>query len=186
MKRLTRTETTVGVLALVIALAGGSYMQSELKAQTQSAGQRGFDGGPGRGRGPGFDGSRRGPGPLGDLMLRRLNLTATQQDQVKQIVDAHKDAGKALGERARAAQEALQAAVTADELNEGAVRAAASDLANVESDMAIERARVHQEVRQILTAEQKTTLKSLQADMKARREAMEKRMDERRNQRQAR
>lgn len=182
MKRLTRAETGMGILALVVALAGGSYMSSELKAQGLGGGPGRVDGGGGRG-GPGRGGPMGQPGPAGDLMLRRLNLTDAQRDQVKQIMDNHKDDQKALMDRLRPAHEALDTAVTASPLNEGAVRGAASELANVESDLAVERARIHQEVLQILTAEQKAQLAKQQAEMKTRRAEMEKRMSERREQR---
>ena len=174
MARLTRMETGMGILALVVALGGGSYMTSELHAQGPGA-RTGV-----RGGGPGRPGGRGGPmngGPLGDLMLRRLDLSEAQRSQVKQVLDTHKDEGQALGERARTAHRALEAAITADTLNEGAVRAAATEVGNVDADMAVERARIHAEVLQVLTAEQKAQLKKLQADMQARRDQRPARRD---------
>ena len=55
---------------------------------------------------------------------------------------------------------ALYDAVTADPLNEPLVRQKSSAVAAVDADMAVARARVRAEVMQILTAEQKETLRS--------------------------
>jgi Spy/CpxP family protein refolding chaperone len=164
----------------MVALAGGAYVTSgRVSAQGPTAGPgQGHFGGPGRMGGPGGpDGRRGGPGGLGDLMLRRLNLTDSQNDQVKQILNSHKDEQQALNDRREKAHEALAAAMTADPVDEGNVRARANELGDIEADAAVASAHVRNEILQILTADQRSQLKTLQAEMKQRRADMEKRRE---------
>src|SRR4051812_40718022 len=102
---------------LAIALAGAAFSTSQIVNAAQGPGGRG---GPGRFGGPGGGGpmgrgGRGGPGGpmgvLGPMMLERLGLTADQNDRVKQILDSHRDEQQAVGKRAMAAHEALQAAI---------------------------------------------------------------------------
>jgi Spy/CpxP family protein refolding chaperone len=60
------------------------------------------------------------------------------------------------------------AAVTADGVDETLIRAKSADVAAVDADMAVARARAHAEFVQILTADQKTKLKELQTQIKTR------------------
>ncbi len=102
------------------------------------------------------------------IPLDRLNLTDAQRDQVKSVVDSHQAEVRPLGEKAMTARRALEQAVTADMIDEGAIRAVAADVASVESDMAVARARVHADVLQVLTSDQRAKLKELQAEMEKR------------------
>jgi protein CpxP len=177
--RTQRLGLGIGIVALAIALAGPHY--SDLNAQGSGSGGGQF-GGPGRGQGgpggPGRRGGPGGPGALGPMMLERLNLSQAQRDSVRAIMDSHREEQMGIGQKARAAHEALDAAIAADTLDEGLVRTRAADLAFIDSDAAVLRARVYQEVLQVLTAEQRTTLKELQAKMKERQAEMERRRAE--------
>jgi Spy/CpxP family protein refolding chaperone len=108
------------------------------------------------------------------MLGREIDLTDAQQDQLKVIADSHKDDWKALADRARAAQSALNQAVTADTFNEAVVRQKSAEAASVDADMAVARAKAHAEVFQVLTADQKTKLKARQAEMNSRRGSKEK------------
>lgn len=121
-----------------------------------------------------------GPGMPGSLMLGRLDLSAAQRTQVNTILESHKSEQEALGGRARAAHEALDAAVSGDTFDEGLVRTRAAELALVEADGAVARARIHGEILQILTADQRSKLTTLRSEMKERQAEMEKRRSERR------
>ncbi len=176
-----------GIAAVIVALAGGLYIGNRhVHAQDQGAGPGGQGrfggpggpGGPGRGRG-GPGGPMGGPGMLGPLMLGRLDLSETQRGQVKTILDSHRAEQQALGERGRTAHEALDAALFGDTLDEGLVRTRATELAMVDADAAAARARVYNEVLQILTADQRAKIKTIQAEMKERQAEMEKRRAER-------
>ena len=101
-------------------------------------------------------------------MLGRLNLTDAQKDQVKAIADTHKDDWKALADRGREAHLALDEAITADTANAALVRQKAAEASAVDADVAVARAHAYAEVLQILTADQKAQLKTMQAEMKKR------------------
>jgi protein CpxP len=125
----------------------------------------------GRGRGPGGPGRFGGPGgPMGMLPMLgpQLNLTDAQKDQIKTLAASHKDEWKALADRARTAHEALNDAVTADAVDESLIRQKSADVAAVDADLAIARAHARTEVLQILTADQKAQLKTMQGEMKKR------------------
>ena len=76
----------------------------------------------------------------------QLGLTDAQRDQIKAIADAHKDEWKALADRARTAHEALDEAITADTVDEAAIRQKSAEVAAVEADIAVARAHAHAEV----------------------------------------
>lgn len=158
MKRLV-----LGLAAATAVLAGAAGVYATAQDQNTNQPHRPFMG------------RRGGPmGPGGSMMAflprlgRELQLTDSQRDQVRAIGQSHRDEWKALADRARTAHEALMAAVTADGVDETLIRAKSADVAAVEADMAVARARAHTEFVQILTAEQKTKLKELQSQMKNR------------------
>ncbi len=109
-------------------------------------------------------------GPMGMLPMfgPEIGLTDAQRDQIKAIAQAHNDEWKALGDRARTAHEALNDAITADTIDDGAIRQKSAEVAAIDADMAVARAHAHAEVFQILTPEQKTQVKKIQAEMKSR------------------
>jgi periplasmic protein CpxP/Spy len=125
---------------------------------------------PFRGRGMGPGGPGRGPGgPMGMLPMLgpRIGLTDAQKDQIKTIADAHKDEWKALADRERAAHMALDNAISADAIDEALIRQKSAETAAVDADVAVARAHARAEVFQLLTADQKAQLKTMQAEMKA-------------------
>jgi protein CpxP len=164
MKSMTRIGAalgaailTVGVGAAAIAVAGGQ--------QGPGIERRGPDGFFGFGQGgPGGRGRMGGPGrggPLAGLPLRQLNLSDAQREQVRAITESHQAEMKAVGDRAMTARQALHAATTSPSFDEGAVRARAAELAAVEADIAVFRARLFADVFQILTPEQQAKVKEL-------------------------
>jgi Spy/CpxP family protein refolding chaperone len=106
---------------------------------------------------------------LAPMMLGRLNLTSDQQDRVKQIMDSHKQDQQAIGKRAMAARDALESAVTSPSFDETVIRQRAADVAAVDADQAVMRARIYAQVLQILTPDQQAKLKTMQAEMQQRR-----------------
>lgn len=94
----------------------------------------------------------------------RLGLTDAQREQIRAIGDAHKDEWKALADRARAAHMALNAAVTADVVDEAAIRQKSADASAVDADVAVARAHAFTEALQILTADQKAQLKKMKSN----------------------
>jgi protein CpxP len=158
MKTLLRLTVAAGLAAIVGAALTPIFAQDRAPQDRPPVGRMGPGGPMGRGFGPG--------GPFGPtaLPLRELDLSDAQRDQVRTVMQSHEAAFKEIGDRSRQAHEALNAAITADALDESAIRARAADLAAVEADAAVLRARVHQEVFSLLTAEQQTKAKALQAE----------------------
>ena len=103
------------------------------------------------------------------MMLGRLNLSSDQQDRVKQILDSHKQDQQAIGKRAMAAHDALEAAVTNPSFDETVIRQRAADVAAVDADEAVLRAQIYGQVLQILTPDQRVQLKTMQTEMQQRR-----------------
>jgi len=161
-----RLALFLGAGLVAIGVSAGAYVHAQ--DQNTNPGPPPFrDGrmGPGRG-GPG----RGAGGPMGMLPMLgpRIGLTDAQKDQVKAIADSHKDEWKALADRGRAAHMALDDAISADTLDEALIRQKSAEAAAVDADAAVARARARAEVLQILTADQKTQLKTMQAEMKKR------------------
>ena len=157
----TVKRITLGAVAglLALGLGAGAFVHAQ---DQNSAGRppRGGAGGPGRFGGPG--------GPMGMLPMlgRAVNLTDAQKDQIKAIADSHKDEWKAIFDRERTAREGLNAAISADTVNDALVRQKSAEVASVEADAAVARAHAHAEVLQILTADQKAQLKTMQSQMR--------------------
>jgi Spy/CpxP family protein refolding chaperone len=159
----TVKRVTLGLGAGLIALTAGAGAFVHAQDQDANPQHRQF-----RGRGPGGPGGPDGPGgfggpggPMGMLprLGREIALTDAQRDQIKAIAESHKDDWKALADRARTARMALNDAVTADSINETLIRQKSSEVAAVDADMAVARARTRAELFQILTAEQRAKVK---------------------------
>jgi Spy/CpxP family protein refolding chaperone len=154
VKRIT-LGTVAGLLAL--GLGAGAYVHAQ--DQNTQRPERPFNGGHG---GPGRMGGPGGPMAMLPMLGRVINLTDAQKDQIKAIAEAHKDEWKAIFDRERTAREALNAAITAETVNDTLIRQKSAEVAAVEADAAVARAHAHAEVVQILTAEQQAQLKDLQ------------------------
>jgi periplasmic protein CpxP/Spy len=158
-----RMALTLGAGLIAIGVSAGAYVHAQdQNTNPQTPPFRGRGMGPGRFGGPG--------GPMGMLPMlgRQIGLTDAQKDQIKAIADAHKDEWKALADRGRASHEALNDAVTADVIDEALIRQKSAEASAVDADMAVARAHTHAEVLQILTAEQKAQLKTMQGQRRRR------------------
>jgi len=161
---VTRIALTLGAGLIALGVSAGAYVH----AQDQNTNPQPP---PFRGRGMGPGGPGRGPGgPMGMLPMLgpRIGLTDAQKDQIKAIADTHKDDWKALADRSRAAHVGVDAAISADTIDEATIRQKSAEAAAVEADIAVARAHARAEVWQILTADQKAQLKTMQAEMKQR------------------
>ena len=113
------------------------------------------------------------------LPLGRLDLTDTQHEQVRSVMEQNREASRAAGARLREVRAALQDAVTAEVVNDGAIRAVAAELANAEGDAAVQRAFVRSQVWQLLTTDQQVIALELEIEMKERMEQRRTRRGER-------
>ena len=133
MKNWTRMTVAAGVLA-VLGLALTPLFAQDAPPQGGPPMHRMGPGGPGFGRGPG--------GPLGDLgvPLRQLELTDSQREQVRGVMQSHQVEFRELRDRMRTAHQALDAAIAADSIDESAIRGKSAELAAVQADAAVLRA----------------------------------------------
>jgi protein CpxP len=161
----------VGAAVIALGLAAGVYAT----AQNTNDPPRPFMG---RHGGPGPMGPMGGPGALlGRLpmLASQLGLSDTQKDQIKTILQSHREDWKGLGERAAKARQDLMAAVTANQFDETLIRDKAAAMSQVEADMAVAGARVFGEVFQVLTPDQQTKLRTMQSQMQQRAQSMRQR-----------
>ena len=118
-----------------------------------------------RGDGPGGRGGR-GPGWVGGpgLAIRALDLTESQQQQVREIRERHAATAKAVGDRLRQALEAQRTAVQTVPFNEGLIRSTTFALAEAQTDAAVQEATIYNEMWTVLTPAQQAEAKQLQAE----------------------
>lgn len=178
---MTKTWKIVTGAALGLALVAGAGA-----AITHAQGPMGPGGFMGRGPG-GPGGPGRPGGPMGIIPgLRALNLSDTQREQIKAVMDAHKGEFDAQMQKAGPARKALNDAVMAESFNEATVRQKATDLATAEADGAVLRAKVFSEVWALLTPEQQTKARELKAQTAQRIGERREQFEQRRGQRQGR
>lgn len=140
--------------------------------------------GPGRGD-HGRHGMRGGHGHagMGHHGLRQLDLSEEQREQIHRLMEARRGEGEAARQQLHEAREALAQQVHAETLDEAGIRAASRAVAALEEEQAVQRARLFQEVRKVLTPEQLAQWETLQQERMERREEHRERWQERRENR---
>ena len=159
---MTRFRALTLTVVLAALLAGGVTF-----AQGPGPGRRGPGGfgGPG---GPGGPGGRGGPGGPGGLPLQALNLSEAQQDQIKQLMQQHREQNQNVGEQLRTAIEAQRKAVETLPVDEWLIRSTTQALVEAQTEMAIQQARLQSEIFALLTPAQQDQARTLQAEREAR------------------
>jgi protein CpxP len=152
MDRVRKIVVTAGIVAV---MAGGAVA---IFAQ----------GAPGRGAGALGPGGPGGRGFAAGFALGQLDLSDAQKQQVRDIMQRHRQQSQPVMDRLQQAMQAQRAAINAVPVNEAAVRQAAAALAAVEADMAVDQARMHADIFSILTVEQQEKAKQLEAQGQAR------------------
>ena len=123
-------------------------------AEVAAQGPGGGAGRPGFGRGgPGGPGGRGAFGP-GALGLDGAKLTEAQREQVRAVVDQHRDETRALLDRVSEARRTLALSAERGQVDE----AAATEVGVATGALALAEARVRAEVLQLLTPEQRAEL----------------------------
>jgi len=109
----------------------------------------------------GESGSERGRRTHAGAGLRGLDLTDAQRQQIQEIRQTHRDEMQKAAERLRAAHQTQRDAVRATPVDEGRIRATSDALAAAMTDMAVLRARIHEQTLSVLTPEQQERAKAL-------------------------
>jgi protein CpxP len=107
-------------------------------------------------------------GGFAQHIARQLGLSAEQTQQVQGIFANHQAELTAQMGQLKTAKTALFDAVHADTFDESAVRAASANVAQVEADLAVSRAKIASEVRNVLTPDQQAKAKELLANFRDR------------------
>ena len=160
---------------VVMAALGGMVLGGTLLGDTVLAAQNPGPGGM-RGRGPGGPGGRSATIAL----FSALDLTEAQREQVRQLTEQHREQTRTLAERVRAAGEAQREAMQAASFNEQQVRATAQAFAEVQTELAVQQARLWSDIYGLLTTDQQQQLARMQAEREARQTERQERMQQRR------
>ena len=171
-QRFTFKEKTMNKLFFVglaltacISLAGFSLCGSSVAAQGGQSGQQGGQGGQGqRPPGPPPQGEGRRGGPDGEgRMLRMLDLTSDQKDQIKKLHDAEQATAKPIHEQLKTMHEQLRAATKDGAFNESAVRSLLAQTQQPELELEVIRFKTRAAIHDVLTPAQKAKLAESQA-----------------------
>jgi periplasmic protein CpxP/Spy len=127
-----------------------------------------------RGRGGMERGKRCGAGRM--MMMKDLNLTEDQKEQMKAIREKSKEQMKEVHKALGDAHKALREAAASEDIDEAKISELSKSLADNMAEAAILKASIHKEMQALLTDEQKAKCEEKRAEMK-------KRMEERKNQR---
>ena len=116
------------------------------------------------------------PGPgfgMGEHMLKfftdKLNLTDAQQEQARAIMQKEMPTIKPLMKQSHLMEGQLHQYAEGN-YDEAKVRTLATQKAQVELELSVQRTRIHNELYQLLTSDQQTKLKGLEASRQARME----------------
>ena len=161
------------MLSAVVTLIvwGGAVVSTQ---GPRPGGPRGAGPGPGRG---GF-----GAG----LLLRDLNLTDAQREQVRQLTEQHREQTRALVDSLMKAQEAQRQAIETVPADEARIRAAMQELAQAQTEIAVDRAQLQSEIYALLTPEQQQAVAKRRAERDARVKERQGRLQQRLQRRQVR
>ncbi len=147
-------------IVTVTAALTGLLAAGAIAAQVQGPGPGGRGGGPGLAGGPGGRG--------GGLPLRQLNLSDTQQQQIRDVTQQYRDQNRQAAAQLRTAMDAQRKAVQTLPVNEGLIRSTTQALVEAQTELAIQQARMQGEIFALLTPAQQEQAKKLQAEREAR------------------
>lgn len=175
---MKRVHTTVGFAALLaigalgVGLAGGAA-----QAMAGGGGEKGQHGGRhamramlGAGAGVGAKGER------GERLRERLNLSEEQRTVIRETLKSHREEFRAACKPVREARRELRAAVGAEAIDEGSIKAKSAALGEAIAHASLLVAKVKAEVveKANFTAEQKDVLREVKAKIQ---EAVGRAMD---------
>ena len=157
----TMAIATFSAIALAASIAVGQAVTTPQGDQKQGARPEW------RGRGRGDHKGMRGM--RGGEFFRGLNLTADQQAKMKQIRESFGQSNKPLRDQLHAKRQELRQASEGGTFNEALATQKLTEIAPLEAKLMAERAKLHQEMLSVLTAEQKAQLEQAKAQFKTRR-----------------
>jgi Spy/CpxP family protein refolding chaperone len=162
-KMLAIATLSAVVLAASIAVAQTvtTNQDNGQGARPEWRGRKGNRGGDHKGHGMG--------GMRGGEFFGHLNLTEDQKAKIKQIRESFAQTNKPLREQVHAKRQELRQANEGGTFNEALATQKLTEIAPLEAKLMAQRAKLHQEMLSVLTAEQKAQLEQSKAQFKARR-----------------
>lgn len=139
----------VMALLLMTILAGGGLATQALSF------------GAGGGQGPRGDGER-GPERRLEMMAAVLDLTESQQEQIRVIHEAERETMKPYRQQVHQAREQMRELTRSSSFDEAQVRFLAAQISAAQVEMTVARAKIHNQVYNLLTPEQQTLAKKLE------------------------
>lgn len=105
---------------------------------------------------------RRERGARMDRIVEKLDLSEVQRDALEELMDSRRGMMRGHHEEMMRATERLETEIKSDIFDENAIRSAASDVAALREDAAVERAQMRQELAKILSPEQLERFEEMQ------------------------
>jgi len=111
----------------------------------------------------GFPGKHRGMGPGNRFarMVKKLDLTEAQQEQVKAILESEREKAAPLLQQLAESREKIRKAIEAERLDEAAVRTLAASQNETRVELVVSRARARSQIFALLTPEQRESARKL-------------------------
>ena len=154
----------IATLSAIVLAASIAVAQTVTPNQDNGQGARPeWRGRRGQHKGHGMRGMRAGG------FFRGLNLTEDQKAKMKTIRQSFAESNKSLREQVRAKRQELRQANEGGTFNEALATQKLTEIAPLQAKLMAERARLHQEMLSVLTAEQKAQLEQSKAQFKTRR-----------------
>jgi Spy/CpxP family protein refolding chaperone len=107
-----------------------------------------------------------GPRPMG-FFAKELNLTDEQKTQAKAILQKDRATVKPLMQQSREIELQMRQSAEGSTFDEAKVRSLATQKSQVEAELDVQRTRIHNQLFQILTPEQQSKMKELEAQHEA-------------------
>jgi periplasmic protein CpxP/Spy len=154
----------IATLSAIVLAASIAVAQTVTPNQDNGQGARPeWRGRRGEHKGHGIRGMRAGG------FFRGLNLTEDQKAKMKQIRESFAESNKSLREQLRAKRQELRQANEGGTFNEALATQKLTEIAPIEAKLMAERAKQHEQMLSVLTAEQKAQLEQAKAQFKTRR-----------------
>lgn len=164
MNKLGRFKVlAIATLSAIVLAASIAVAQTVTPNQDNGQGARPEWRGRRGHKGHGMGGMRAGG------FFRQLNLTEDQKAKIKTIRENFAQTNKPLREQLRTKRQELRQANEGGTFNEALATQKLTEIAPLEAKLMAERARLHQEMLSVLTAEQKAQLEQSKAQFKTRR-----------------
>ena len=149
-------------LAAPIALAQTTSTNQETQRVTRGEGH-----GRGHGEGKGWGGRGDGVGRMHGGMFRGITLTDDQKAKMKQIGQSFRERTQSLHQELRAKRQELRQASEGGAFNEALVTQKLQESAGLQAKLMGEQFKMRNELRSVLTSEQKAQIEQKRAQFKA-------------------